>query len=145
MKAKDRHRITLLEYLGNPENGFPSRLELSVQVLGFKSQQHIYKVFTPEELSEIEREALDIRRTKYASRIAMVDQGLIVKAASGDAQAAKLVYQRFEGWSEKQLIEHSGGIDQLTDAELDNKLANLARKAGIDLAPGGEGETTEAE
>lgn len=105
MKAKERHRQKIIEYIGNPENELCSRSSLSVTVLGFKNERSIYRHFTPDELSEIEKEGIDLRRTKYAVEIGKVDKGLLQKAQAGDPQAAKLVYQRFEGWSEKQEID----------------------------------------
>jgi hypothetical protein len=65
MKAKDRHRIKLLEYLGNPENEWLTRSRLSTEALGFRRENQVYRVFTVEELNQIEVEALDIRRKKY--------------------------------------------------------------------------------
>lgn len=105
MKAKDRHRLKLLEYLGNPENDFPNRVTMNTLVLGFKNEKYIYHVFTPDELTEIEGEALKVRRKKYKPAIAKVDKGILEKAAEGDAPAAKLCYQRFENWSEKKKLE----------------------------------------
>ncbi len=49
------------------------------------------------------------------------------------------------GWKDKQEIEHSGGIDKLTDEQVESKLAYLAGKAGIALIDDGEGEEAETE
>ena len=51
---------------------------------------------------------MDIRRKKYIANLARIDKVLLSTAESGDVSAIKLVYQRFEGWSEKRLQEHSG-------------------------------------
>ena len=37
-----------------------------------------------------------------------MDDSLLKKAQEGDVQAAKLCYQRFEGWSEKKRSEVTG-------------------------------------
>ena len=108
MKAKERHKIKLLEYLGNPENDFPTRLYMNNAVLGFKAPTYIYVVFTLDELNEIEAEALEIRRAKYKPSIARADKALLDQAKAGDVAAIKLCYQRFEDWSEKQRKELSG-------------------------------------
>jgi hypothetical protein len=100
--SKEKHRTKLLEYMSNPDNDFPTREVMSLQVLGFKQRQQINKVFSVEELHEIEQEALENRRKKYASQLARVDKALMDRALDGDPQAIKLCYQRFEGWSEKQ-------------------------------------------
>jgi hypothetical protein len=99
--AKQRHRIILVEYLGDPGNPWPRRQEFSTKILGFRQANQIYKTFTLEEINQIELEALNIRRQKYSRLLSMVDTGLLKKAAEGDPAAAKLVYQRFENWSEK--------------------------------------------
>lgn len=110
MAAKDRHKAKLLEYLGNPDNNFLSKGKLSTEVLGFAKEQGIHNVFTAAELEDIEREALEIRRTKYAKFIAAADKGLLERAKKGDPTAVKLVYQRFEGWSEKVKEEVEGSL-----------------------------------
>jgi hypothetical protein len=104
--AKEKHRTTLIEYLSNPDNPIIPRVELSVQVLGFSRGSVIYVHFTPDELSSIEAEALELRRKCYASKLAQVDSAVLDRAIKdGDPSAAKLAYQRFEGWSEKQIRE----------------------------------------
>lgn len=105
MKAKERAKVKLLEYLGNPENEFLSRINLSTDILGYKTGQYIHRLFTAEEIDEIEREALEIRRKKYASQLARVDSALLRQAKAGDTPAVKLAYQRFEGWVEKKRFE----------------------------------------
>ena len=59
-------------------------------------------------IHQMEREALELRRRKYASQLAKIDRSVLSAAAEGDIAAARLAYQRFEGWSEKRLQEHSG-------------------------------------
>jgi hypothetical protein len=53
MKTKERHKCKLLEYLGNPENEFPTRLFMNSQIIGFKDPTHIYRLFSLDELDEI--------------------------------------------------------------------------------------------
>ena len=110
ISAKEKAKDMLLNYLGNPDNNFEKRAYLSTHVLGYKNENQINKIFTPNEMTEIEKEALEIRRKKYSSHISEVDRALLTRAKKGDARAAKLVYQRFEGWSEKQIREHEGSI-----------------------------------
>jgi len=95
----------LIEYLSNPDNKPVSRKKLSTDVLGFSEGTVLYQIFSPDELKDIEFEALELRRKCYAAQLAKVDTGLLAKAATGDPAAAKLAYQRFEGWSEKQIKE----------------------------------------
>ena len=100
MKAKERYRARLLEHLANPENEIPNR-EGMASICRIK-RNTLYLHFSPGDLSEIEKEALEIRRKTYSSMIASVDKALFKAAEGGDVQAIKLVYQRFEGWSEKR-------------------------------------------
>jgi len=122
--AKERNRDKLLIYFSNINNTFISRERLSTEVLGYKNPASIYQCFTPGELDEIEQEALAIRRKKYAPQIAEADKGLFKAAAEGNPAAAKLVYQRFEGWSESsrtELTGRGGGpikIQDMTNEEL---------------------------
>lgn len=105
LSAKERNTHRMLQYLSDPNNQFITRIQMVTQVLGYKNASAIYNNFTPDELHEIEREALDIRRRKYASHLAEVDMALLKAAKEGNPAAAKLVYQRFEGWSEKTRVE----------------------------------------
>ena len=106
-KTKKAHRLTLIKHLSNPDNNFSSRTDLSIKVLGFSQASVLYQVFTPDELAEIENEGLEARRKRYASKLAKVDEAVLRRAASdeGTAADAKLAFQRFEGWSEKQIKE----------------------------------------
>lgn len=102
---KENKRDKLLEYLGNPLNEFPTRCEMSTAVLGHKTDNAIYRTFTPAELTEIESEALAIRRKKYAPELSKVDRAMLREASSGNHNAAKLCYQRFEDWQEGKSVD----------------------------------------
>lgn len=104
MLAKEKHAFKLLEYLGNPANVWPDRETLAIEVLGFKNRESLYNTFLASELNEIEKEALEVRRTKYAPALANADLALIKEAVDGNVQAIKLMYQKIEGWSEKQIL-----------------------------------------
>lgn len=103
--AKERHRETLIRWIGDPSNPFPTRKAMALEVIGFKDLSSLYCTFTTDEMAEIEREALALRRKRYSAALAAADLGVLKRAAKGDARAAKLAYQRFEGWSEKQTVE----------------------------------------
>jgi AcrR family transcriptional regulator len=106
---KEKYKTQLVEILANPENDFPTRGQLA-KMLGL-SKTMFYRHFRPEDLDAIEAEALEVRRRKYARALADVDAGLLKRAKDGDPAACKLVYQRFEGWSEKQIRENTFGIE----------------------------------
>ena len=110
MTAKEKHKLKLLEYLGNPENEFCNRLTQAKVVLGFANETQLYRHFTPDELSEIEAEALAIRRKKYSPHIATIDRAMISEANKGNPKAAKLCYQRFEDWGETKRTTLEGNL-----------------------------------
>jgi hypothetical protein len=120
MKAKERHKTKILEYLGNPDNEWLPRSRLSTEILGFKQENQIYRTFSPEELDLIEAMGLDIRRRKYIASLARIDKSLLLAAEGGDVSAIRLVYGRFEGWSEKHALQHTGdmkvGLSDVLDA-----------------------------
>ena len=119
MKAKERHKCKLLEYLGNPDNPFPNRLYMNNEILGFrKSNGYMNKVFTVAELDAIEAEALEIRRRKYKPGLAKADKALFEAAEGGDVAAIKLCYQRFEDWGERKELSGKGGKDLAWTVEI---------------------------
>jgi len=132
--AKERHRLKLLEYLGNPNNDFPTRAYLSQQVLGFKLSHQINLVFSPGELQEIEFEALAERRRKCARESIKVDRNVVRQAQEGDnPKWAELYYKRFENWVEKkghELIGEGGEPLKITVVNYAN--ADLEEKDGTD-------------
>ena len=130
LTAREKRRQQILEYCGNPANPFPNRLEIATVVCGYKDNSGLYRLFTAVELSGIEREALEIRRAKYAPQIAKVDQALLEKAVQGDVQACRLVYERLEGWSPRQKTEHSVSEDSLSRLlrEIDGRTRILPKR-----------------
>ena len=115
----EQHRVKLVEYLADPENEFPSRSFLASNVLGFKNASVIYRHFTPAELDQIEAEALELRRRRYVRSFAAVDSAMIAKAKDGDPVAAKLIYQRLEGWNPAQKVESKVEVSgELTLADI---------------------------
>ncbi len=53
----------------------------------------------------LEKDILEARRAKYASRMQKIDDALIEAAEGGDTKAADLVYRRFDGWNPKIVEE----------------------------------------
>lgn len=106
LALREHRKRQIMTYLCDPNNPPITRSELALKVLGYKQPHAIYVLFTTDELNALEWEALEYKRNQYASKLNAVDIGLLEKAASGDAPAAKLAYQKFEGWSEKTISEH---------------------------------------
>jgi len=109
MEAKERHKENILRYLGNPNNEFVDRVTLAKQVLGFARHSTLYVHFTPDELYELEREALAMRRKRYTPALARIDKAMINEGTGGNDKAAKLCYQRFENWGERKEMSGPDG------------------------------------
>lgn len=110
MTAKERHKIKLLEYLANPNNKAVHRVTLAKKVLGYSKAVSMYRIFTPTELSEIENEAKELRRKRYAVKLMQIDDAMMAQALEGNERAAKLCYQRFEDWGEKKHSEFTANL-----------------------------------
>jgi|GEM_PF-3476868 len=108
LSARERARQKLLKFLADPNNDFLSRQDLSIKVLGYRNPNQLNCMFTAEELQEIEREALELRRQKYAPRLSKIDSAILKRAEGGDPVAARLAYKRFEGWTETARLEQTG-------------------------------------
>lgn len=106
MTAKERNKLKILEYLSNPLNKPVDRVTLATKVLGYSKSVTLYRFFTPAELSEIENEAKEQRRKRYAIKLMQIDDAMLNQSLEGNDRAAKLCYQRFEDWGERK--EHSG-------------------------------------
>jgi hypothetical protein len=105
------HRVKLIEYMGDPDNEFPTRSKMP-EICGIKKQT-MYHHFTPDELCVVEAEGLELRRSRYLRQASEIDAGLMARAKEGDPAAAKLFYQRLEKWSEKTQLEHLGKIEEI--------------------------------
>lgn len=78
MHVKERYKLRLLRHLGDPEIDFPPRRDYP-QIVGV-SKKTIYKHFTPLELSEIEAEAVDMRKKSCSRQRANVLSALYERA-----------------------------------------------------------------
>jgi hypothetical protein len=141
-RRKQKWADAVLKYLSNPNNKpIESRSEYK-DILGLTA--HTYKtfsnMFSVSELAEIESQGLELRRRRYANRLAKIDDGLLEKAAEGRAPEAKLAYQRFEGWTEKTVTEVTNTFSLQLDAELAALLEPIKYKGVMDVIP--EAETS---
>jgi len=121
-------RQKLIDYLANPDNPPLTRCELSTKILGYTHENTIYNLFSPDDLIDIEWEALDLRRKRYARKLMLIDMAVMKRAiARGDSKAAKLAYQRFENWGEKKYNEHTGKDGKPLFPELTDDLMERIR------------------
>ena len=106
MKAKERNTLVILEYLSDSANLWPKRGELATKVCGYADTRWFYRLFSVDDLDGIEQEALRVRRRGYSRYLAQVDLAVLKKAATeGDSTAARLAYERFEGWQKDSKAE----------------------------------------
>lgn len=125
MSRKDRNVAKLLDFLGDPENEFVSRAELSMKVLGYSASETIYRLLTPAELDDIESEAIEIRKARSARQRSHVYAALYRKAKSGNVPAAKEWLERIEGKvTDKVKFDGTVSLSSILDS-LDGKTRGL--------------------
>jgi len=126
---KSKKKEILLAYLADPGNEILPRYRLATEVLKYRQGAGMYRLFSPSELSEIEREALDLRRQRYAADLARVDRGLLDRAISGDPAAAKLCFMRYEGWipGERRQVDLTSDVKIAVFKELLEEIADANR------------------
>ena len=137
MSKKIANTEKLLNYLSDPDNEFLSRGQLSVDVLGYKQTQTIYKRFTLEELIKIEEEAQEERKRRTARPRAEVYTALLKLAKEGNVIAIKEYLDRTEGKVVTKL-EHTGadgGAIEYNDIERAKRIGAIldaarARRTG---------------
>ncbi len=67
----------------------------------------------------------DARRKLYSDRVLKTDAAMLKAAEAGDVNAAKLVYERFDGWVPTSLIKNAS---VKTDDELKARAAEIAKE-----------------
>lgn len=107
---KDQARKLLIYALADPDKDYPCREDYASQILGV-SVPRLYQLFSGYELDKIEAEALEARRKRYSRHLSHVDRGMLAAGAEGNANAAKLCYQRFEGWLERSQQDHNVNVN----------------------------------
>ena len=125
LSVKDKHKLKIIEALQNPDNEIANRKEIAEKILGI-STSGMYKIFTPDELAEIEGEALKRRRARLSLKLGAIDKALVEKATiDKDVKAIELCYKRFEGWNPNQKIEINDGSEpesiEITFSVIDGK------------------------
>lgn len=136
LTAKDKARIKLLDYLGDPENDFLPRIRLSTDILGYKTEQYIHQLFTSSELNEIEAEAFELRKKNSVRERSELYKSLYMHGKKGNVQAAKEFLERTEGKvTDKQEITGKDGknlIDIPGLTQILNAVEKLSGKSGVE-------------
>lgn len=94
---KDKNRAILVSYLSNPENDWPSRMEYSTRILKYKDPSQVYQTLTPDELDEVDAEAMENRKKRSAKQRSILYRALYDEGRSGNVQAIKEFLERTEG------------------------------------------------
>ena len=105
-----KNRKKLLAFFSDPDAPKLLRSAWSKEILGYKNEVQIYKFFSPDDLNEIEWEALEVRRKRYAPKMTEVDRAMIKEASAGNAKAAELCYKKFEGMTDKKEVDLKASI-----------------------------------
>ena len=104
----------IFKYLSNPENAFVPRSQLAIAVLKYKRPHSLYKMFTPDELTRIENEALVERKKRVAPQRSTVYDTLYNKCTErGDISACKEWLDRVEGKVTQVFIEKKETIEDI--------------------------------
>jgi hypothetical protein len=107
---------------------------LSKNVIRSVDHNRVTKFFTAKELAEIQKEALKLRRERFAPKLAQIDEALLKSALKGSEKAIRLAYERFEGWSAKNLQPFSGDIGTVVIIERsDNPSAGDNSKGSVSV------------
>jgi hypothetical protein len=96
MGAKEKHRQKMLSYWGDPEKEFIPRGKMCSDVLKL-SRFTFYHHFRPAEVSEIENEAIEMRKAASSSQRAVLYKSLYDAGVAGDVKAIKEFLDRTEG------------------------------------------------
>ena len=136
LSTKIRAKAKLLGFLGNPENDFVSRTDMSVLVLGYKKHNSIYNLFSPVELDDIELEALELRKKRTVRQRANVLEALYQRALGYKHPETKLnvvggelvhteltkVYPPDRAAAQEFLDRTEGKVADKTDLNVNGKL-----------------------
>lgn len=94
---KEKKRIKVIEYIGNPENDFPTRTEIALDVLGYTQKTSYYKLFETSEMADMEEKGLALRKENSKRERSIVYDSLLKEAKKGNVQACKEYLDRTEG------------------------------------------------
>ena len=113
MTRKEKHKIKIIEYCGDPNNEFPTRSEIAVNLLGYSKSQGMYRHFTPDELDQIEQEAWLARKSRTVHHRARLYDVLFREAQSGNVQAIREYLDRTEGKVQDKLSAQVTGQQKI--------------------------------
>lgn len=95
--ARDRNKAKLLAFLSDIDNKWPHRQNYSSEILGYKNPTQIYRTLSPEDISEIESEAVEIIKKQSARQRKILYSSLFKEGRTGNVKAIKEYLDRTEG------------------------------------------------
>lgn len=139
-KSTMAHRATLIEYLSNPENDFPLRQDY-IKIIGVSHTKTLYSHFKSEDLTEIEHEAMEIRKKRCSRQRSIVLEALYNKAKGYTKKIKKPVKNEDGSWGEREIEKtfepcHKSAkefLDRTEGKVLDKK--EISGPGGKDLIP----------
>lgn len=96
MTAKEKHKINLLKFLGDPENDFPMYRQKYAEIVKI-SVSTLYVHFSVEEFQQIEQEAYELRKKNSVKQRAVLLKSLYTEGKDGNIPAIKEFLDRTEG------------------------------------------------
>lgn len=105
--AKERNRAKLIIFLSNFEGAWPTRQDYSQTILGYKTDTQIYRTLSPQEITDIEAEAVEIIKAQSSRQRKELYQSLFEEGKAGNITAIKEFLDRTEG-KVKEVKEHTG-------------------------------------
>lgn len=105
--AKERNRAKLLAFLSDIETDWPKRQDYSHLILGYKNDTQIYRTLSPEDISQIESEAVEIIKAQASRQRKELYQALHKEGKAGNVTAIKEFLDRTEG-KVKEKVELTG-------------------------------------
>ena len=97
ISAGERNRAKLLKYLSDPDNDWPKRQDYSIQILGYKRDNAMYQHLSPPEITDIEKEALEVIKAQSSRQRRVLYAALFEEGKTGNVQAIKEFLDRTEG------------------------------------------------
>ena len=109
MATRETHRRTIIEYIGDWDNPFPTRLKMA-EICGVKPET-LRKHFTPADYTDLENKGLELRKQQSAIPRADVYASMLSSAKDGVVPAQKEFLDRTEG---KIIEKIQHGFDEAT-------------------------------
>lgn len=96
-EPREMIKAKIIDYLSDPENEWPNKVDLAVTVLGYAHVQALYNHFSVQEMHEMYREGLEARKKNAAYGLGIAYNALLKASKDGNVQAIKEYIERLEG------------------------------------------------